>query len=396
MPSNEPVIKVESLYKVFGDEPEEAFSRLDEDASKDEIKEDTGQVVALRDINFDVREGEIFVLMGLSGSGKSTLLRCINGLRKINRGEVYIEGKAVSELSHEQIRQLRRETFGMVFQSFALLPHRDVLGNVSFGLEIQGMPQEERIEKAREVLKTVGLEGWGESETESLSGGMQHRVGLARALAIDPDILLMDEPFSALDPLVRTRMQKELLRLHKRMGKTILFVTHDLNEAIKMGDRIGIINSEGEMVQIGEAEEILLNPANEYVEEFLADVDRPAVVRAETVMDESQTAYCSTDSYEEILEGLKDKKTDYCFLVEDERFIGGLMKEDVQKARDEEGDIKDYAIEVKTADPVDTIKDILPQIIEFDYPVPVVDDEKHFLGEVRRSHVLRVLKDGDK
>jgi len=386
-------IKVKNLYKIFGKNPAKALPYAKEGLSRSEIRKKTKNIAALRDINFEVKKGEIFVLMGLSGSGKSTLLRCINRLHNITEGEVYVDDIKVNGLSHRELLKLRQVKFGMVFQHFALLPHRTVMGNVTFGLEIQGLPEKERAEKGMNAIKLVGLKGWEHSKTTSLSGGMQQRVGLARALAIDPEILLMDEPFSALDPLVRTRMQDELLKLQKRMKKTILFVTHDLNEAIKVGDRIAIINKEGVMVQVGEAEEILLNPETNYVKRFISDVDRPGVIRTETIMDDPQSAYSVDSSPQEILDGMERNDTDYAFLTEDDRFVGGVMDYDMKKAAEENKPVRDYVIKVKTADFVKTIKDILPQIIDSDYSVPVVDDDGNLVGEVRRKHIKRILQE---
>ncbi|MEA1924521.1 MAG: betaine/proline/choline family ABC transporter ATP-binding protein [Candidatus Altiarchaeota archaeon] len=391
--TQETKIKVTNLYKIFGRNPRKALPYVKEGLSRSEIMKKTKNITALRDINFEVRRGEIFVLMGLSGSGKSTLLRCINRLHNITEGEVCVDEINVRELTRKELLQLRRVKFGMVFQHFALLPHRTVIGNVTFGLEIQKIPEKERIKKGMQAIKLVGLDGWEHSKTSSLSGGMQQRVGLARALAIDPEILLMDEPFGSLDPLVRNKMQDELLKLQKKMKKTILFVTHDLNEAIKVGDRIAIINKEGEMVQIGKAEEILLKPATDYVKRFLADVDRPAVIRTETVMEDPQTSYSTEATPEEILEGMKINETDYAFLTENGKFIGGVMDYDMKEAMQEDKPVRDYVIKVKSADFVKTIKDILPQIIDSDYPVPVVDDDGNLVGEVRRIHIKRVLQE---
>ncbi len=267
-------IRVKGLYTVFGNNSNRALELAEEGKNKDTIMQETGQVVALRDINFQVQEGEIFVIMGLSGSGKSTLLRCINRLREPTRGHIYYEDTEITGLSAEELRYLRRHTLGMVFQRFALFPHRTVLENTVFGLEIQGVAKEQRVKQGEEVLERVGLSGWGAKKTGTLSGGMQQRVGLARALAIDPEVLLMDEPFSALDPMIRTNLQEELLKLQSRLNKTILFVTHDLNEAIKVGDRIGILDGEGKMVQLGTPEEIMLEPATEYIEQFVSEIKK--------------------------------------------------------------------------------------------------------------------------
>ncbi len=261
-------ITVENLYKIFGSHPEKALKLCREGFSKDDIMEKTRQTVGIADVSFSVNEGEILVIMGLSGSGKSTLVRCINRLIEPSYGKIYLDGVDIVGLSREELRKLRQERFGMVFQHFALFPRRTVIKNVEYGLEIQNVPPDVRREKAAQALEQVGLKGWEDSYPEQLSGGMQQRVGLARALALDPDIMLMDEAFSALDPLIRRDMQDELLDLQERMQKTIIFISHDLDEALKLGDRI-ILMKDGKIVQEGTAEDILMNPADEYVESLL-------------------------------------------------------------------------------------------------------------------------------
>ena len=279
------VIEVEELWKIFGGDPERARSLAQEGKSKAEVKSETDSVIAVNDATFNVKEQEIFVVMGLSGSGKSTLLRCINRLIEPTFGKVLVHGEDVTAYDDEQLRELRRTKMSMVFQNFGLFPHRTVLGNVEYGLEVAGMSKEQREDKARRTLDLVGLEGYEESKPNQLSGGMQQRVGLARALVNDPEILLMDEAFSALDPLIREEMQNELLDLQEMWdpAATILFITHDLNEALKMGDRIAIMK-DGEIAQVGTPTEILTDPADEYVRSFVENVDRIKVLQARTVM----------------------------------------------------------------------------------------------------------------
>ncbi len=252
-------MSVKGLTRVFGPDPDKALELHRSGRSKQEIYEETGATLALNNVSLDIMPGEIFVLMGLSGSGKSTLLRCINRLIEPTAGEIRINGEDIVGMSQDELRETRRRRLGMIFQNFALLPHRTVLENVAFGLEIQGVPADERSRKAEEVLQMVGLGGYGGSMPSGLSGGMKQRVGLARALTSDPDILLMDEAFSALDPLIRREMQDELLDLQQRLAKTIIFVTHDLDEALKLGDRIALMK-DGAIVQVGTPEEILTNP----------------------------------------------------------------------------------------------------------------------------------------
>ena len=266
-------IEIRNLYLIFGKEKHKAEKMLKEGKTKEEILKVTGCTVAVKDANLSINEGEIFVIMGLSGSGKSTLLRCINRLIRPTSGEIIINDTDISKASKQQLLQIRRKELAMVFQHFGLLPHRSVLHNIAFGLELQGVEKEEREKKAMECMQQVGLKGYENQMVGQLSGGMQQRVGLARALANNPEVLLMDEAFSALDPLIRVQMQDELLTLQSKMKKTIVFITHDLNEAIKLGDRIAIMK-DGEIVQTGTSEEILTEPANAYVERFVENVDR--------------------------------------------------------------------------------------------------------------------------
>lgn len=269
-------IQVQGLVKIFGAKPEEALPLVEQGLSRQEIKQRIGCLVALRDISFAVRQGEIFVVMGLSGSGKSTLLRCVNRLVEYEKGGVAIDQKDIRSFSGKELLEFRRKKLAMVFQSFALFPFRSVVDNVTFGLELQGVDKQTRAQKGAEVLATVGLQGWEQAEVATLSGGMQQRVGLARALAINPEILLMDEPFSALDPLIRAKMQDELLRLQKELQKTVLFITHDLQEAIKIGDRVAIVNQEGQLDQVGTPKEIFQNPATDYVKTFVENLGEQA------------------------------------------------------------------------------------------------------------------------
>lgn len=274
-------VRAEHLYKVFGKKPGEVIRKLEAGADRSELT-DLG-TAAVIDVNFEVEEGEIFVVMGLSGSGKSTLIRMINGLWKATAGSVEVMGKNIAELDGKSLRDLRAKHVSMVFQHFALLPHRSVRENAAYALEIQGTPKAERLAKADEWLAKVGLDGWGDQLPGQLSGGMQQRVGLARALAAETDILLMDEAFSALDPLIRTEMQDQLIELQQDLKKTIIFISHDLNEAMKLGDRIAIMR-DGRVAQIGTANEILTNPADAYVADFIADVDRSRVLTAAEIM----------------------------------------------------------------------------------------------------------------
>ncbi|MEU7109227.1 glycine betaine/L-proline ABC transporter ATP-binding protein [Streptomyces sp. NPDC046215] len=276
-------LQAEHLYKVFGKRPEAAVARLESGATRDELRAD-GTTAAVIDASFEVEAGQIFVVMGLSGSGKSTLLRMLNGLSDPTAGRVLYDGRDLTALTPRELRTVRSRNISMVFQHFALFPHRSVLQNAAYGLEVQGVPREERDRRAAEALELAGLGGWENSWPDELSGGMQQRVGLARALATDADLLLMDESFSALDPLIRRDMQDQLLDLQTRLKKTIVFITHDLNEAMRLGDRIAVMR-DGRIVQNGTAEDILVRPANDYVASFIQDVDRSRVLTAGSIMD---------------------------------------------------------------------------------------------------------------
>ena len=276
-------IEIKDLYLVFGPEKQKAFRMLKERKSKNGILKATNCTVAVKNANLTIKEGEFFVIMGLSGSGKSTLLRCINRLIKPTKGQVLINGTNITAASDKELLEMRRREIAMVFQNFGLLPHRSVLSNIAFGLELQGVPKQEREKKAMKSMEIVGLKGYQNQMVGQLSGGMQQRVGLARALANDPEILLMDEAFSALDPLIRVQMQDEMLALQSKMKKTIVFITHDLSEAIKLGDRIAIMR-DGEVVQVGTSEEILTEPANDYVARFVENVDRSKIITAGSIM----------------------------------------------------------------------------------------------------------------
>lgn len=272
-----------NIWKIFGQNPKRVLDTHDRTKSRAEIQTETGHVVAVKDVSFEVKKGECFVVMGLSGSGKSTLVRCISRLIEPTGGEVFIDGENVTEMGTKDLQQLRRHKMAMVFQHFGLFPHRRVIDNISYGLEVRGVGRVERTAKAMEILKLVGLDGWDQCYPRELSGGMQQRVGLARAMAVDPEILIFDEPFSALDPLIRREMQDELLELQNTMHKTMVFITHDFLEAIKMGDHIAIMK-DGEISQIGTPEEIVANPADDYVREFTEDVPRYKVLSAGKVM----------------------------------------------------------------------------------------------------------------
>jgi glycine betaine/proline transport system ATP-binding protein len=279
----EPTVSCRGVWKVYGPNASKVIGSPDANLSRGELLEKTGCVAAVRDVSFDVASGEVFVVMGLSGSGKSTLVRMINRLHDPTAGQVLIDGEDVLQLSTERLREVRRRKVSMVFQHFGLFPHRRIVENVAYGLEIRGVEKDERTRKAGEVLDTVGLGGWGDRYPDELSGGMQQRVGLARALATEPEIMLFDEPFSALDPLIRRDMQDEVVRLQREVQKTMIFITHDLMEALKLGDRIAIMK-DGQFVQVGTPEEVVARPADDYVADFTRDVPRAHVLTARSIM----------------------------------------------------------------------------------------------------------------
>ncbi len=276
-------IEVKNIYKIFGDHPERILPMVRDGATKEEVRDETDHTVGLDNVSLSIKEGEIFVCMGLSGSGKSTLIRHINRLIDPTSGEVTVDGVDVLKLNHNELLEFRKQSMSMVFQRFGLFPHKTIIENVAFGLEVQKVPADERYETARMQIESVGLQGFEDQYPAQLSGGMQQRVGLARALATNPQILLMDEAFSALDPLIRSDMQNQLIELQSKLKKTIVFITHDLDESLKLGDHIGILNG-GRLVQIGRPEDIIMNPADDYVKAFVKDVNRSKVLRAKTVM----------------------------------------------------------------------------------------------------------------
>jgi len=367
--------------------------------TKQEIFERTRQTVGLHNVSFDVYAGETFVLMGLSGSGKSTLLRCLNRLISPTDGHILIDGHDIAGMDHEELRRIRRSKMTMVFQRFALLPHRTVIDNVAYGLEIQGVKKEERYAKAEEAILKVGLKGYEQSSTSQLSGGMQQRVGLARALATDPDVLLMDEAFSALDPLIRSEMQDELLALQGKLRKTIVFVSHDLDEALKLGDRIAIMK-DGHIAQIGTPEEILTSPADDYVSEFVAGVDRTKILTAESVMKRPEPFVSVNSGLNVAMQLMKKHGISSIFVVDTGKTLHGiLLIEDVVTAVKEKKRMEDVLItEIMKVDIQTPVKDIIPMIAESKHPLAVVDDTGRLKGVIVRGSVLGALvtKEEDK
>ena len=385
-------IQAENLYKIFDGKGQKEIELLKDGMSKDDILEKTGATVGINNASFEVEEGEIFVIMGLSGSGKSTLLRCINRLVEPTAGSVKVDGTDVMDLNKEELRKFRKDKFGMVFQNFALFPYRTVLENAEFGLEIEGIDEEERKEKAMTALDQVGLKGYEDQMPDQLSGGMQQRVGLARALAVDTDILLMDEPFSALDPLIKKDMQDKLLELYEHIDKTIVFITHDLDEALKLGDRIAIMK-DGEIVQVGNHEEILTNAENDYVAEFVQDVNRSRVLTAEDIMDKPKAVLYKQDGLRTALHKMRHNELGSIFVLGENRKYRGIVKiEDVVESINKDKKNLDEIIkEVPIAKPSESVNDLFSKIADIETPLPVLDENEKLKGVIVKTNVLANL-----
>jgi glycine betaine/proline transport system ATP-binding protein len=383
-------ITVRNVTKVFG-KSKKAIQLLNDGETKQSILKRTGATVGVSKASFEVEEGEIFVIMGLSGSGKSTLVRMLNRLIEPTAGEVLIDGQDIVKMSKDQLREIRRKKISMVFQKFALFPHQTVLENTEYGLEIQGVAKDTRVEKAMAALKLVGLEGYENQYPNQLSGGMQQRVGLARALANDADILLMDEAFSALDPLIRKDMQDFLLELQGKMKKTIVFITHDLDEALRIGDRIALMK-DGAIVQMGTPEEILINPSNDYVERFVEDVDLSKVLTASYVMKRAE-AVSIEKGPRVALQMMKDLGISSIYVVDRQKTLLGAVtaaeaKEAIERNVGLMSVLKD---EVTTVTPDTVLADLFDQVSTALIPVAVVDETKRLLGILVRGAVIGAL-----
>lgn len=392
MSDGDVMIKIEGLYKLFGNKPQENMSLVREGLTKDEILAKTGHTLGLKDINLDIKQGEIFVIMGLSGSGKSTLIRHFNRLIDPTEGRVIVEGEDIMELDTKALRTFRQNKMSMVFQRFGLLPHYTVLENVAFGLKAKGVDKEERTEKATQWLADVGLAGYENQYPVQLSGGQQQRVGLARALCTDAEILLMDEAFSALDPLIRSEMQDQLMELQDRLHKTIVFITHDLDEALRIGDRIAILR-DGELVQMGEPADILLHPADDYVEKFVRDVNRARALTVETVM-KPATHRISAKSINDALAEMRSTKSDWAFYVNDDGYQGFVSEEKLSELAREKGKEplgEDYYEESYVISPDTPLEDVIPQTLDHDHPLPVVNEDGELTGELSRDDLVQVL-----
>ncbi len=397
-------IVVKNLSKIFGHNPEKGLDALKKGMSKKEVLQKYNQKVGVYDVSFSVKNSEIFVLMGLSGSGKSTLQRLINRLHEPTNGEIIIDGTDITRLGKKELRKFRQKHFcGMVFQNFAILPHLTVQENVEFGLELQGIDKEKRAEKALEVINLVGLEGNENSYPSELSGGMQQRVGLARGLAVDADILLMDEAFSALDPIIRRQMQDELLMIQDRMQKTIIFVTHDLDEAFRLGNRIAIMN-DGAIVQIGTAEEIISKPASDYVRAFVEDMDRSAILTAAAVMQPVEDTAFPADGPRTILRKIRKKGLTGILVTNTRKELQGYIRavelaEYINKNKDKE-DIPlndDLVHKAEGVNEDTSLSEIINIYSDHEYgPIPVVDKNNKLKGVIVKGSVIAALSESGK
>jgi len=385
-------LEVKHLTKIFGKRQKQALEMVQQAKSKTEILEKTGATVGVYDVNFEVQTGEIFVIMGLSGSGKSTLIRLLNRLIDPTSGDIYIDGQDVAKMNEEELRDVRRHKLNMVFQNFGLFPHRTILENTEFGLEVRGVDKEERTRLAEQALDNAGLFSFKDQYPDQLSGGMQQRVGLARALANNPDILLMDEAFSALDPLIRREMQDELLDLQAEHERTIIFITHDLNEALRIGDRIAIM-ADGQIMQIGTGEEILTNPANDFVREFVEDVDRSKVLTAQNIMTTPLTTNIDIDGPTVALNRMKKEEVSMLLAVDRKRHLkGSLTAEAARDARKQHqalAEVIDKNVRKVTQETL--ITDIFPLIYDSPAPLAVVDDKDKLVGVIIKGRVIEAL-----
>ncbi|MBT9370099.1 glycine betaine/L-proline ABC transporter ATP-binding protein ProV [Rhizobium sp. CSW-27] len=391
-----PKISLKSVFKVFGERPEKALELYRSGKSKAEVHAETGNSIGVLDASFDVYPGEIFVIMGLSGSGKSTLLRLLNRLIDPTSGSIAIDGEDITRMSRRELIELRRRDISMVFQSFALLPNRTVLNNAAFGLEVAGMGDAERHRKARAALEAVGLAGYADSRPDQLSGGMKQRVGLARALASEPTILLMDEAFSALDPLIRTEMQDELVRLQSEHSRTIVFVSHDLDEAMRIGDRICIMQ-DGAVIQVGTPDEIVMNPANDYIRSFFRNVDVSQVFKAGDVARQTQVTIIERQgvSAAAALERMKNYDRDYAIILGRDKTYHGMVSQasliEKVRARDADPYRSAFIRDVEAIPADEPLSNVLGRVASSPWPVPVVDQRNRYVGSISKSALLETL-----
>ncbi|KQZ42107.1 glycine betaine/L-proline ABC transporter ATP-binding protein ProV [Ensifer sp. Root558] len=389
-------ISIKNVFKVFGERPDEALSLLKAGSTKAQIHAETGCTIGVNNATFDIRAGEIFVIMGLSGSGKSTMLRLLNRLIEPTSGSIEIDGKDVARLPRSELIALRRRDISMVFQTFALLPNRSVIDNAAFGLEVAGVGEAERKARARTALHAVGLEGYDDSRPDQLSGGMKQRVGLARALAAEPSVLLMDEAFSALDPLIRTEMQDELVRLQAEHSRTIVFVSHDLDEAMRIGDRICIMQN-GEVVQVGTPDEIVLKPANDYVRSFFRNVDVSQVFRAGDVARKTQVTIIERQgvSAAAALERMEHYDREVAIILGRDKTYHGMISRSslIATARDGAADPyrRAFLPDIEPIPASESLSNVLGKVAASAFPMPVIDEANRYLGSISKSALLETL-----
>ena len=389
-------VEVKGLWKIFGKKAKDILNSDLRFESKETILEKTGNVMAVKNVSFSVARGEFFVIMGLSGSGKSTLIRMLLRLIDSTSGSIRVNGEDILKYNKKQLRDFRRHTTGMVFQYFGLFPHRTVLDNVAYGLKVSGVSKEECLARAQEAVETVGLKGWENYHPSALSGGMQQRVGIARALTINPEILLMDEPFSGLDPLIRREMQDELLELQDKVQKTIIFVTHDLHEALKLGDRIAIMR-DGKVVQIGAPEDVITSPADDYVRDFVQDASPAKVLTAGGIMEQPEALLYEWQGPKAALHTLRDIKEDYAFMVSRNRSLLGLVTLNRLKTviQNNGSSLKEaFTPDPPATNPEAILEDLFPIAAEADYPIAVVDEDGKFMGEIQISSIFENMIQG--
>ena len=385
-------IIVKNLWKVFGDDPLASLSEEYLLKSRSEIQSEIGQLIALRNVSFNVKRGETFVVMGLSGSGKSTLIRCLIRLIEKTSGNISVDGEDINSFDDKNLMDFRRNKVSMVFQNFGLLPHRNVIDNACYGLEIKGIPIKERQKIAKEMISLVGLDGWEYSKVSELSGGMQQRVGLARALAVEPEILLLDEPFSGLDPLIRRQMRSELVDLQKKLKKTMVFITHDLDEAIAIGDTIAIMR-DGEIIQMGSPEEIILNPVDKFVAEFTEDVSKENILSTLSISVKPDLIWKFSSGFSELKNRMSNLEIMHVAFVDNEAYsLGVLMRSDVEQCESME-DIKLILKRSPSSiSSTSSLKSAIASLAVSETPIPIVDSREKFVGVATQSSILKVIK----
>ncbi|KAF1085092.1 Glycine betaine transport ATP-binding protein OpuAA [Sporotomaculum syntrophicum] len=385
-------LQVEGLTKIFGHNPRAMLEKIEQGLTKETILKEFGHTVGINQVSFMVNEGEIFVIMGLSGSGKSTLIRCLNLLNRPTAGKIKVDGEDIVKYDGKKLKAYRQHKVAMVFQHFGLFTHRKVIDNVAYGLEIRRVSPTKRREMAQKAIDIVGLNGWEEMYPNELSGGMQQRVGLARALATDPEILLMDEPFSALDPLIRREMQQELLDIQARLKKTIIFISHDINEAFKLGDRVAIMK-DGVIEQLGTPEEILAQPKNNYIKTFVQDIDRSKILQAKNIMVRPNALVSLKDGLKVAIKEMEQAGISSIFVLDQERRLQGLVTiDDALKALKEHRQIKDILQHTySTTGPETYMNELIQIATETKYPIAVINDEQKLLGIIARVTVLSNL-----